>query len=311
MLVVVTGCCGLIGSHVAEALLARGDRVIGVDNLSTGSRSNLETLEHLPGFEFVEGDICSVSTWDAIDAADAVMQFACPASPIDFAPMGPEILRAGSVGTLNAVEWAADHGARYLHASSSEVYGEPHIHPQQESYRGNVSTIGERACYDESKRFSEAIISTYMLSRGLDGAIARIFNTYGPRMRADDGRVISNFVVAALTGADLTVYGDGQQTRSFCHVDDQARGLLALLDSGESGPFNLGNPQETTVLEVAKIAIELTGSTSAIDYGPLPPYDPTRRRPDITAARSALGWEPSIDLSDGMSTVIDYFAEHI
>lgn len=311
MRVAVTGCAGLIGFHLSEALLARGDLVVGVDNFSTGRRSNLAELERRRGFSFVEADVCDPATWSTVGEVDAIWQLASPASPSDFATMPGEILRVGSVGTLTSVEHALACGARYLHASTSEVYGEPLVHPQPETYRGNVTTLGPRSCYDESKRFAEAVVSTYARSYGLDGSIARIFNTYGPRMRTDDGRLISTFVVQALRGEPLTVHGDGTQTRSFCHVDDQVRGMLALLDAHEPGPINIGNPDEFTVLEVAKLVIEITGSSSAISYRPLPVDDPSQRRPDISEASSRLGWRPRIDLSSGLPSVVEYYRRRL
>lgn len=307
MKVVVTGCAGMIGSHLAEALVARGDEVVGVDNLLTGRQQNLDLLTTSSDFRFVFGDAGHESTFEGLGAVDAVVHLASPASPSDFATKPLEILRAGSLGTFATVDLARASGARYLLASTSEVYGEPLVHPQPESYLGNVNTVGPRACYDESKRFAEAVVSTYRRSFGVDAAIARIFNTYGPRMRVDDGRVVSNFVVQALRGEPLTVHGDGGQTRSFCYVGDQVRGLLALLDSDQPGPFNIGNPDEFSVLELAKTVLEMTGSTSAVEYRPMPIDDPTQRQPDISAARSVLGWEPTVPLRDGLPRVIEYF----
>jgi len=242
---------------------------------------------------------------------DAVLNLASPASPVDFSRIPLQILRAGSLGTLNTVELARRHGARYLLASTSEVYGEPAVHPQPESYWGNVNTIGPRACYDESKRFAEAAASTFARSFGVDVGIARIFNTYGPRMRADDGRVVSNFVVQALCGEPITVHGDGSQTRSFCYVTDQAAALIALLDSGEPGPMNLGNPDEFTVEELASMVLELTGSDSPLERRPLPEDDPTQRRPDTALARERLGWEPVVPLREGLVRTIEHFRREL
>jgi dTDP-glucose 4,6-dehydratase len=309
--VVVSGCAGLIGSHLVGALLARGDDVIGVDNFLTGQPSSVRPFIDHPSFSLIEADVCDDGALEPAGRVDAVMQLACAASPRDFVTKPDEILRAGSIGTLHTLRFALQCGARYVLASTSEVYGEPLVHPQPEGYRGNVSTVGPRACYDESKRFAEAAVTTYARSYGLDGGIARIFNTYGPRMRIDDGRVVSNFVVQALRGEPLTVQGGGGQTRSFCYVDDQVRGLLALLDSGVLGPINIGNPDEFSVLELAKLVIELTGSCSAIEYVPLPIDDPTQRRPDISAARKVLGWEPTVHLRDGLVEVIEYFRDLI
>jgi dTDP-glucose 4,6-dehydratase len=305
MRIIVTGCAGLIGSHLAEALVARGDDVVGVDNLLTGRHENLTALLASDGFEFLHAD--AADPLDALGTVDAVVHLASPASPKDFDTMPLDILRAGSAATFATADLALRSGARYLLASTSEVYGEPLVHPQPESYLGNVNPVGPRACYDEAKRFAEATVSTYHRSYGLDGAIARIFNTYGPRMRVDDGRVVSNFVVQALRGQPLTVHGDGSQTRAFCYVDDQVRGLLALLDSNERGPINIGNPETFTVLELAKSVLELTGSESSIEHLPLPVDDPTQREPDIAAARALLGWEPTIDLREGLGRVIAHF----
>lgn len=307
MKVLVTGCAGLIGSHLCEALLARGDSVVGVDNFLTGRRDNVVDLLSNGAFAFVEADVCDLAAFVAIDGVDALVHLASPASPTDFTAIPDQILLSGSVGTLNMIQVARDRGARLVFASTSEVYGEPEVHPQPETYLGNVSPTGPRACYDESKRFGEAAVSTYARSYGLDAGIVRIFNTYGPRMRVDDGRVVSNFVVQALAGQPLTVQGDGVQTRCFCFVDDLVRGLVAMVDADDLGPLNLGNPTEYTVLELAKRVIALTGSTSAIEYHPLPQDDPTQRRPDITEARARLGFEPSVDLDDGLEQVIEYF----
>jgi nucleoside-diphosphate-sugar epimerase len=308
MRVLVTGAAGLIGSHLVEALLARGDNVIGVDNFITGQPRNVEAALPHASFRFVECDATHPSAFENLEPLDAICHLASPASPTDFSTKPLEILRAGSLGVFATLDLARAHGARYLLSSTSEVYGEPLVHPQPEDYWGNVNPVGPRACYDESKRFAEAVVSTYARSFGVDTAIARIFNTYGPRMRIDDGRVVSNFVVQALRGDPLTIHGDGSQTRSFCYVTDQVDGLLALLDSGLAGPVNIGNPDEFTVLELAKTVLELTGSTSGIDYRPLPQDDPTQRRPDIGLARRELGWGPKISLRDGLPNVVEYFA---
>lgn len=311
MRVVVTGVAGLIGSHLTEALLARGDDVVGVDNLLTGQVSNLATVQGHPGFTFLRQDV-TAEGWLAVDGqVDAVLHLASAASPRDFTTKPVEILRAGSLGTFATVELAQRHDARHLLASTSEVYGEPLVHPQREEHWGNVNPIGPRACYDESKRFAEATVSTYARSFGLNSAIVRIFNTYGPRMRVDDGRVVSNFVVQALRGEPLTVHGDGSQTRSFCYVDDQVRGLIAMVDSDESGPVNLGNPCEFTVLELAKRVVELTGSRSAIVHCPMPEDDPTQRQPDISLAKGLLGFEPRVQLDEGLTHTIAYFRDQL
>lgn len=311
MRILVTGAAGMVGSHLSELLLHRGDTVVGLDNLSTGRAANLAHLDRTPGFSFVEADITDHDAIAALGPVDAICQLASPASPTDFATMPAEILRAGSVGVLNTLDHARAHGARYLLASTSEVYGEPQVHPQPEGYHGNVSTTGPRACYDESKRFAEAAVSTYARSFDVDTAIVRIFNTYGPRMRINDGRVVSNFVVQALLGHPLTVQGDGSQTRSFCYVEDQARGLAAMLDSTESGPINIGNPHEMTVLELAERVLALSGSTSTIEFRPLPQDDPTQRRPDITLAGERLGWSPTTDLDHGLQRTIDYYRRQL
>jgi len=303
--IVVTGAAGMVGSHVAEQLLARGDAVVGVDNFLTGSPENLATLAERPGFEFVEANVC-----DPLDVAgplDAVLHLASPASPRHFESIPLDILRVGGIGVLNTLDLASRHGARFLFASSSEVYGDPAVHPQHEGYTGNVHLRGVRACYDESKRFGEAAVNTYHRAEGLDTRIVRIFNTYGPRMRPDDGRVVSNFVLQALKGEPLTVYGDGLQTRSYCYVDDLARGIVALLDSEVNEPVNLGNPVEHTVIYLAQMVRDMVGSGSVIDHRPLPEHDPTRRRPDITRATELLGWSPSVSLEDGLAATIEHF----
>jgi len=311
MRILVTGAAGMVGSHLTELLLARGDTVVGLDNLSTGRAANVAHLEGEPGFLLIEGDITDAAALHGIGPIDAVCQLASPASPADFATMPSEILRAGSIGVLNTLDLARSCNARYLLASTSEVYGEPLVHPQPETYLGNVSTTGPRACYDESKRFAEAAVSTYARSFGVDTAIVRIFNTYGPRMRINDGRVVSNFVVQALLGHPLTVQGDGSQTRSFCFVEDQARGLAAMLDSAEPGPINIGNPCEMTVLQLAQRILNLSGSNATIEFRPLPQDDPTQRRPDITAADERLGWGPTTGLDEGLERTIAYFRRQL
>ena len=307
MRALVTGAAGMIGSHLVDHLLEQGAEVVGVDNLVTGQAANLAGAARQPGFELIEGDVCDPGTWTGIGPVDQVFHLASPASPVEFASLPFEILRTNSVGTTAAVEFALVRGARLVLSSTSEVYGEPEQHPQTERYRGNVSTTGPRACYDEGKRFSEAVVSTYARSAGLDAGIARIFNTYGPRMRATDGRVVSTFVVQALRGEPLTVQGDGDQTRSFCYVEDQVRGLVALMGSGVAGPVNIGNDTEHTVMELARLVIELTGSTSTIEHRPLPQDDPTQRRPDLTLAREQLAWSPTTPLREGLARVVDHF----
>jgi nucleoside-diphosphate-sugar epimerase len=300
--VLVAGGAGFIGSHLCEQLLARGDKVIAVDNLLTGRRSNIAHLEGRADFRFVEHDVCDA--FDPGEPVHAVMDLASPASPIDFKTLALEILAVGSTGTRNLLEIARRHDARFFLASTSEVYGEPLVHPQPETYWGNVNPIGPRSCYDEAKRFSEALTMAYHRTHGVDVRIVRIFNTYGPRMRPDDGRVVTNFVVQALTGNALTIYGDGKQTRSFCFVDDEVRGFLALLDGPLTGPVNIGNPNEFTMLELAELVLSITGSTSTLVFEPLPQDDPTQRKPDITIARDQLGWTPRVELREGLERTI-------
>ena len=307
--VVITGGAGFLGSHLADALVARGDDVVAIDNLITGNRANIEHLFSAPGFTFVEHDVSNY-VW-VPDDVDAVLHFASPASPIDYLEMPIQTLKVGSLGTHNTLGLAKAKNAAYFLASTSEVYGEPHVHPQTEDYWGNVNPVGPRGVYDEAKRFSEAMTMAYQRYHGLDTRIVRIFNTFGPRMRPDDGRVVSNFIVQALKREPLTIYGDGSQTRSFCFVDDEVRGLIALLDSDENNPVNIGNPNEFTILELAEIVLEVTGSSSAIERHPLPTDDPTQRKPDITRAREILGWEPQIQLREGVERTVDYFRTRI
>lgn len=303
--IVVTGAAGMIGSHLVDLLLARGDSVVAVDNYLTGSASNLAHVVDHPNFELIVAD---VSEGLAVSGSiDAVVHLASPASPLHFRTIPLQILRVGSIGTLNALDLADRNSARYLYASSSEIYGDPEVHPQPESYPGFVSTLGERACYDETKRFGEAAADTYRRDRGLDIRIVRIFNTYGPRNRPDDGRVMPNFITQALAHQPLTVYGDGSQTRSYCYVEDQAAGIAALLDSDVTVPVNIGNPNEYTVLQLAEMVISLTGSTAGIERRPLPENDPVRRKPDIMRARELLGWAPTVELAAGLERTIEYF----
>ncbi|CAN5910293.1 SDR family oxidoreductase [soil metagenome] len=296
--VVVTGGAGFLGSHLCHRLLARGDEVICVDNLITGSIDNVQDLFGWHNFTFVDHDV-STYLWVA-DEVDQVLHFASPASPVDFERIPIQILKVGSLGTHNALGLAKAKGARFFLASTSEVYGDPQVHPQPETYWGHVNPIGPRGVYDEAKRFAEAMTMAYHRAHDLDVRIVRIFNTYGPRMRPDDGRAVSNFVVQALRGEPLTVYGDGSQTRSFCFVDDEVRGFLALLDSDVVGPVNIGNPHEFTITELARTVIEVTGSSSEIVHHPLPVDDPTQRKPDISKAVEHLGWKPEVDLRSGI-----------
>ncbi len=301
--VVVTGAAGFLGSTICEHLLAAGDAVVAVDDCSTGRWSN---LDHLTGdLTCVEHD---VSTGLPVDGpVDAVMHFASAASPPAYLARPLETLAVGSEGTRHALELARRNDARFLLASTSEIYGDPLVHPQPETYWGNVNSVGPRSVYDEAKRFAEAIAMAHHRTFALDVKIVRIFNTYGPRMAPGDGRVITNFLEQALTGRPLTVYGDGSQTRSFCWVDDEVRGILALLASAWNGPMNIGNPGEFTVLECAEIVREITGATAEIVFEPLPTDDPTRRRPDITVARRELGWEPTVDLREGITRLAAWY----
>jgi dTDP-glucose 4,6-dehydratase len=302
--VVVTGGAGFLGSHLSARLLDRGDQVVALDNLCTGRRANLADLLDRPGYEFVEHD---VSTTIAVSGpVDAVLHFASPASPVDYLAMPIETLEVGSVGTHHALGLARANDATFMLASTSEVYGDPEVHPQTEDYWGHVNPNGPRSVYDEAKRFGEAITMAYHRTHGLSVRIVRIFNTYGPKMRADDGRVVSNFLVQALRGEPLTIYGAGDQTRSFCYVDDEVRGFLALLDSDETGPINIGNPNEFTMLELAELVLEVTGSSSGIVHEPLPVDDPRQRRPDITLAGDRLGWKPQVELREGLERTADH-----
>jgi dTDP-glucose 4,6-dehydratase len=287
-------------------LLHRGDEVVCVDNLITSSGDNVKALIEHHGFTFVEADVSGPIPVDG--SFGAVVNLACPASPADFGPLALEILEVGSRGVVNLIELARSYGARFLQASTSEVYGDPLVHPQTESYWGNVNPVGVRSVYDEAKRFGEALTMAHHRRHGLEVRLARIFNTFGPGMRADDGRVVSNFAVQAIRGEPLTVYGDGSQTRSFCYVDDLAGGLLALLDSDYTGPVNVGSDEERTVLEVAQLVLELSGSTSGIIFFPRPADDPSVRCPDLTLARRQLGWEPTTPFRDGLARTIEWFA---
>jgi len=306
--VLITGAAGFLGSHLTDALLAEGHSVIGVDNLCTGTVENLEHLRNEPRFEFQEQDICSPFDFGKVDY---VFNFASPASPEDYDRLGIETLAVGSTGTRNALNLAHKYEARFLHASTSECYGDPTVHPQTEDYWGNVNPIGPRSVYDEAKRFSEALVMAYHRYLKVDTRLVRIFNTYGPRLHANDGRVISNFVVQALQGHDLTVYGTGSQTRSFCYVSDEIDGFLRLSRSSEHLPVNIGNPNEWTILDCAQAVLRVTGSKSKIIFKPLPVDDPAQRQPDITRARTLLGWEPKIDLESGLRVSLEYFRSTI
>ena len=302
--ILVTGAAGFLGSHLCDALLAAGDSVIGIDNLSTGKRANLTHLEHESRFSFLEQNI--TKPFDA-GKVDFVFNFASPASPTDYTRLGPETLLVGSAGTINTLDLARKYGAGYLHASTSECYGDPEVHPQVETYWGHVNPIGLRSVYDEAKRFSEAAVMAYHRYYSVDTHLVRIFNTYGPRLQPNDGRVISNFMMQALQGSPLTIYGDGSQTRSFCYVSDLIDGILRLSRSNEHLPVNIGNPEEWTILECAREVLAVTGSGTEIIFKPLPQDDPTRRRPDITKAKELLGWEPKIKLRHGLEKSLEYF----
>jgi dTDP-glucose 4,6-dehydratase len=305
--VAVAGGAGFLGSHLCDALLARGDDVIALDNLCTGSRTNLEDATTSDRFEFVDCDVSE--PLPDLAPLDGVMNLASPASPPTYLAMPLETLAVGSEGTRRLVELAESHGARFVQASTSEVYGDPTVHPQPEDYWGNVNPIGPRSVYDESKRFGEALIFAHRRTLGSNVGVARIFNTYGPRLAPGDGRVVSNFIVQALHGEPLAIYGDGQQTRSFCYVDDLVAGLVLLLDAGADvcGPINLGNPIELTMLELAQRVLAATGSSSSIVHEVLPADDPTRRRPDISRAADVLGWRPVVTFDDGLGRTIEHF----
>ncbi len=306
--ILVTGAAGFLGSHLCDALLAEGNSVVGVDNFSTGRPANIEHLSNEPRFELIEQDIC-----DPFDAGEVgyVFNFASPASPVDYMRMGIETLRVGSEGTRNALEIARKYGARFLHASTSECYGDPTVHPQPESYWGHVNPVGPRSVYDEAKRFSEALVMGYHRYHGVDTRLVRIFNTYGPRLQSSDGRVISNLMTQALHGEDLTIYGEGKQTRSFCYVSDEIEGILRLSRSNEHLPVNIGNPVEWTILECAREILDVTGSSSRIRFEPLPVDDPVQRQPDITKAKHLLGWEPKVDLRTGLKLCLEYFRKSV
>ncbi len=309
MRLVITGAAGFLGSHLSDRFLADGHEVVGVDNFLTGRPVNIAHLAGDPRFTFVEADVSD--GLEIAGAVDGVLHFASPASPPDYQAFPVETLRVGSAGTLNALELARVQGARFFMASTSEVYGDPLVHPQPESYWGNVSSTGPRSMYDEAKRFSEAAVMTYRRHHGVDTRIVRIFNTYGPRMRPEDGRVVSNFVVQALRGSPLTVYGDGSQTRSFCYVSDLIEGITRLFHSAHQEPTNVGNPVEFTMLELARQVLEETGSTSEVEYLPLPADDPKVRQPDITLAQDVLGWSPTVPLREGLRHTVAWFRQEV
>ena len=308
MRVVITGAAGFIGSHLSEALIARGDTVVGVDNLLTGAIENIEHLKS-PEFLFVKHDVTNYIRVEG--PVDAVLHWASPASPIDYLEVPIPTLKVGALGTHNALGLAKAKGARFMLASTSEVYGDPLEHPQKETYWGNVNPIGPRGVYDEAKRFAEAITVAYRRYHGLDTKIVRIFNTYGPRMRIRDGRAVPNFIAQALQGENVTIFGSGSQTRSFCYISDLVDGLLRLLDSQENDPINIGNPHEMSIEEIARLIIRMTGSRSQLVFQPLPTDDPKVRRPDITLARTKLGWEPKVPLEQGLTSTIAYFRKKL
>ena len=305
MRLVITGAAGFLASHLTDRFLAAGDEVVGIDNFLTGRMENLAHLEGHRGFRFIRHDV-SVP-FDIEGTVDGVLHFASPASPPDYQAHPIETLRVGSEGTRHSLELARQKGARFFLASTSEVYGDPQVNPQPETYWGHVSSIGPRSMYDEAKRFAEAMTMAYHRTHGVDTRIVRIFNTYGPRMRPQDGRVVSNFIVQALRGEPLTVYGDGRQTRSFCFVSDEVEGIYRLFHSDRLLPTNIGNPVEFTMLDLAEAVLEATGSSSPIEYRPLPGDDPQVRQPDITVAREVLGWEPQVPLREGLARSIPYF----
>ena len=308
MRVLVTGAAGFLGSHLTDRLLGEGHSVLGVDNLSTGDLSNIAHLGNEPRFSFDELDICLPFDPGKVDE---VFNMASPASPPEYLKLGLETLRVGSHGTENTLEIAHKYGASYLHASTSECYGDPLEHPQAESYWGHVNPVGPRSVYDEAKRYAESLTMAYHRYRGLNTHLVRIFNTYGPRLHPSDGRVISNFLMQALRGEPLTVYGEGLQTRSFCYVDDLVEGILRLARSEEYLPVNLGNPDEFTILECAEAVLEVTNSKSELRFEPLPEDDPTRRKPDISKAKRVLDWEPKVGLREGLKLSLEFFQSKI
>jgi dTDP-glucose 4,6-dehydratase len=308
MRVLVTGGAGFIGSHLCDALLGEGHHVVCADNFVTGNPRNLAHLQNEPRFNLVQQDISR--PYD-VGPVDYVFQFASPASPVDYMKHGIATLQVGALGSFNSLELARKYGARYMLASTSECYGDPLQHPQKETYWGNVNPIGPRSVYDESKRFAEAVTMAYRRYHKVDTQILRIFNTYGPRLQLNDGRVISNFMKQALRGEPLTVYGSGTQTRSFCYVSDEVAGILRLAWSQIHEPVNIGNPDEFTILECARLVLEVTGSKSPIEYKPLPEDDPRQRCPDITRAKQLLGWQPTINLESGLKLSLDYFRESV
>ena len=305
MRVLITGAAGFLGSHLSDRFLREGHSVVGLDNFITGNPENIAHLMGNERFEFIRHN---VSTYTYVSGPlDGVLHFASPASPIDYLEHPIATLKVGALGTHNALGLARAKGARFFLASTSEVYGDPLVHPQTEAYWGNVNPIGPRGVYDEAKRFAEAMTMAYHRAHGVDTRIVRIFNTYGPRMRPHDGRVVSNFIVQALQGEALTIYGEGNQTRSFCYVDDEVEGIYRLFMDGDSQPTNIGNPNEFTVAQLARVVLDVTGSKSAIEHRELPEDDPKVRKPDISRARAKLGWEPRVELREGVERTVAYF----
>jgi len=307
MRILITGAAGFLGSHLAERFLNEGHEVIGVDNFVTGSRENVEFLYGFEGFRLIERDVSQ--PFFVSEEIDGVLHFASPASPVDYLELPIQTLKVGSLGTHHALGLAMAKGARFLLASTSEVYGDPQVHPQEETYWGHVNPIGPRGVYDEAKRFAEAMTMAYHRHHGVETRIVRIFNTYGPRMRPGDGRVVSNFIMQALRGDPITIYGDGSQTRSFCYVTDEVDGIYRLFHSDRAEPVNIGNPNEFTIRELAEAVLEETGSSSVIESLPLPEDDPKVRQPDITLAKELLGWEPKVQLREGIRETLPFFRD--
>ncbi|MBW2981144.1 SDR family oxidoreductase [Candidatus Woesearchaeota archaeon] len=305
--ILITGGAGFLGSHLCNALIKK-NKVICVDNFFTGNKNNVKHLMDNPNFECVDHDIIQ-PLFIEDEKIDQIYNLACPASPVHYQFNAIRTIKANVLGTINMLGLAKKHKARILQASTSEVYGDPLEHPQKETYRGNVNPIGIRACYDEGKRVAETLMFDYHRQNKVDIRVIRIFNTYGPRMAKDDGRVVSNFITQALEGKDITIYGDGKQTRSFCYVSDLIEGIVKMMNQGYIGPVNLGNPKEFTILELAEKVIKLTGSSSKIVFKPLPEDDPMQRRPDITLAKEKLGWEPKVELEEGLKKTVPYFKE--
>jgi len=305
---VITGGAGFLGSHLGDLFRARDWEVVAVDNFLTGRPQNVAHLAGDPGFTLVEHDV--IDDIPVAGPVDAVLHLASPASPPEYLAHPIATLEVGAVGTRRALDLAREHGARFLLASTSEIYGDPLVHPQPESYFGNVNSVGPRSVYDEAKRYAEAITMAYHREFDVDTKIVRIFNSYGPRLVAADGRVVSNFLAQAMRGVPLTIYGDGKQTRSFCYVSDEVRGLLALLDSDHVGPMNIGNPDEFTMLELAELVLEVTGAQVDVLFEPLPADDPKQRRPDISLAQEVLGWHPAVDLREGLALTLDWYRRH-